>query len=343
MRVLAGDIGGTTTRLAVAESDGRQLRKLVAQRYESRAWPGLVEIAREFLVTFPESAAGIEAACFAVAGPVLEDESGERAKVTNLPWQLDSRTLAQALGIARLRLINDFQGVGYGIEALAPQDLVTLQAGTARARGTRAVLGAGTGLGQGLLVWCQGRYEALATEGGHVDFAPADELQIELLRELRPKYERVSVERVLSGPGLAEIYRFLAARDRGGGAAAVAEPKTALPPDPAAVSQAALEASDPIAVAALDLFVRIYGAQAGNLALAVMATGGVYLAGGIAPKIIAKLQDGAFLEAFNNKGRLRAITHAIPVHVIMNPEVGLLGAALAATRLAAAAGRGGAA
>ncbi len=332
MRVLAGDIGGTKTLLAVAQCDGRRVRLLTAQRYESGAWPGLVEMAREFLITYPETASGIEAACFAVAGPVIEDEAGERAKVTNLSWEVDSRTLAHALGIARLRLINDFQGVGYGVEALAAQDLATLQAGAPRPRGTRAVLGAGTGLGQGLLVWCQGHYEALATEGGHVDFAPTDELQMELLRYLRGKYARVSVERVLSGPGLAEIYRFLCTREAPGGGEAVA----ATPPDPAAISLAALAASDRIAVAALELFVRIYGAQAGNLALGVMATGGVYLAGGIAPKIIAKLEDGAFLEAFNDKGRMGAITRQIPVHVILNPEVGLLGAALAASRLAAA-------
>lgn len=326
MRVLAGDIGGTKTLLAVAECGRDQVRLLTVQRYDSEAWSGgLVEIARTFTAAFPEAVRDVQAACFAIAGPVRETDTGERATVTNLPWEVDGQALARALGIAKVRLINDFQGVGYGIEALGAQDLVTLQTGAARPLGTRAVLGAGTGLGQGLLVWCNGRYEALATEGGHVDFAPTDELQIELLRYLRSKYGRVSLERVVSGPGLAGIYAFLQAR-AGRGNDTVAD-------DPAFISSTALAGTDPVAVAALDLFVRVYGAQAGNLALSVMASGGMYLAGGIAPQIIAKLRDGAFLEAFNNKGRMAALTRDIPVHVIMNPQVGLLGAALAASRL----------
>ncbi len=327
MRVLVGDIGGTKTLLAIAQCDEGRVRLLATRRYDSGAWPGLAEIAREFTITFSDAAASIEAACFAVAGPVIETISGQRAKVTNLAWEVDSQSLARMLGIARLRLINDFQGVGYGIESLGAEDLVTLQPGTPSPRATRAVLGAGTGLGQSLLVWCNGRYEALATEGGHVDFGPADELQIELLRYLRGKYDRVSVERVLSGPGMVEIYAFLQARERAGRAYDLA------PDDPATISAAALAGTDPVANAALDLFVRVYGSQAGNLALSVMAVGGVYIAGGIAPKIVAKLRDGSFLEAFNNKGRMAALTRTIPVHVVMNPHVGLLGAASAASRL----------
>lgn len=326
--MLAGDIGGTKTLLGVAECTESQVRTIATRRYESRSWSRLSDVAKEFLAAFPAAARGIQAACFAVAGPVIEHEAGQRAKVTNLPWEIDSRALARTLGIARVRLINDFQAVGYGIEALRTEDFITLQPGWAHPRGVRAVLGAGTGLGEGLLVWCGDRYEALASEGGHVDFAPADDLQIELLRYLRRKYGRVSAERVLSGPGLAEIRAFLSVREKGGGGTAAA-----VPDDPAAISAAALAGADPLAVQALELFVRLYGTHAGNLALTVLATGGVYLAGGIAPKIVAKLRDGAFIDAFNDKGRMRALTETMPVHVVMNPDAGLLGAALIASRL----------
>lgn len=326
MRVLAGDIGGTKTLLAVAECAGSRCRVIAQQRFDSLSYPGLAEMLEEFLAASSAEASGIRAACFAVAGPVMERGDGQHTKVTNLPWEVQSADIARAFDIAKVRLINDFHGVSYGIETLGAQDLVTLQPGRPRERGTRAVLGAGTGLGQGILVWCDGRYEALATEGGHVDFAPVDELQFELLRHLRGRYDRVSVERVLSGSGLAEIYGFLRESDQPGAPGAAMTV-------PADISAAALAGSDPVAVRALDLFVRLYGAHAGNLALTVLATGGVYIAGGIAPKIIAKLKDGAFLDTFNDKGRMRPLTEAMPVHIVMNPDVGLLGAVLVASRL----------
>jgi glucokinase len=326
MRVLAGDIGGTKTLLAIAECAGGRCRVIAQRRFDSVSYPGLAEMLKEFLAASSAEASGIRAACFAVAGPVMEKDGGQYTKVTNLPWEAQSADIAHAFGIAKVRLINDFQGVSYGIEALGAQDLVALQPGRPQERGTRAVLGAGTGLGQGVLVWCDGRYEALATEGGHVDFAPVDELQDELLRHFRRRYGRVSAERVISGSGLAGIYGFFRERDRSGAPGTVST-------DPADISAAALAGSDPVAVRALDLFVRLYGAHAGNLALTVLATGGVYIAGGIAPKIIAKLKDVAFLDAFNDKGRMRALAETMPVHVVMNPDVGLLGAVLVASRL----------
>lgn len=333
MRVLAGDIGGTKTLLRIAEVECGAQRVVAEQRFESGAFDGLPAVLSALVSTTGRDAlAGVNAACLGIAGPVQRTAAGQFAKATNLPWEVDSAALAREFDIPRVRLINDFQAIGYGIEALGPQDLVTLQQGKPEPHGPRAVIGAGTGLGQGILVWQGDRYEALPTEGGHADFGPNDELQLELWRSLKREFGRVGYERILSGPGLARIYSFLRAR-------------VAVPESPevtramlggdaaAAIAGVALEGGDALAIQALDLFVRVYGAQAGNLALTVLATGGVYVAGGVAPKIIAKLKDGAFLRAFNDKGRMAPLVKAMPVHVIVNPKVGLIGAALAAARM----------
>lgn len=317
LRVLAADVGGTHTRVLLADSDGTRLAPLRERQYASADWPDLLPILRDFLSA---ETALPQRVCLAVAGPVTGDRDAQHAQVTNLPWSLDSRALATALGTTRVTLINDFAAVGHGIAALGDADLVTLQAGEPQAQAPRAVLGVGTGLGQALLVRCGAHYTVLPTEGGHTDFAPQNELQIELLRALQREHEHVSYERLLSGAGLAFIYRFL---QRDHAAPAI---------DPAAVSAAALAGTDPIAVQALDAFVTLYGAQAGNLALACLPFGGLYVAGGIAPKILDRLRDGRFIAAFNAKGRMAPVTRRVPVQVVVHPNPGLLGAALVAGR-----------
>jgi len=329
MRVLAGDIGGTKTLIQIAEVDADEYRVVLEQRFESTRYEDLGALLQEFMeTTAAGTTPGPATACFGVAGPVTE----HTARVTNLPWRLDATEIGERFGIPKVSLINDFQAVGYGIDALGPSDLRVLQAGKPRAHGPRAVIGAGTGLGEGLLVWQQERYEMVASEGGHVDFAPLDELQWELLHHLMQQFDHVSYDRVVCGSGLVRIYEFL--RERAGTGDAPELRQAMLDGDPAAaISQAALHRTDPRAVQALDLFVRIYGAQAGNLALTALATGGVFIAGGIAPKIIDKLADGDFIRAFNQKGRMSRLLNTIPVRVVLNPHVGLLGAMLAASRL----------
>ena len=332
MKVLAGDLGGTKTMLMIGECRGAQVTPLYEQRYASAAFDNLLPMVQAFLRAAGDHARGVERACIAVAGPVAEAPDGQSASITNLPWRFDSRSLATQLGISHVRLINDFQGVGYGIEALGEEDIVTLQMGAPRACGPRVVLGAGTGLGEGVLVWSHDFYEVLPSEGGHADFAPTDVEQIELLRALLTDFDHVSCERLICGQGLVRVYEFLRARHVAPESEALrnamAEGDAA-----AAVSEAALAKTDRLAQAALDLFVRMYGAQAGNLALTVLATGGVYVAGGIAAKILDKLRDGAFMKAFLAKGRMAALLADMPVRVVINARVGLLGAALAAGRL----------
>lgn len=324
LRVLAGDIGGTKTLLQLAEfSPGalRPQRLLREARYDSAAWDDLTPLLADFLKDDPRP----HAACLAVAGPVQGDAARQSARLTNLPWQLDSQRLGAGLGLPAVRLINDFEAVGYGIEALAADELVPLHARPARPDAPRLVLGAGTGLGVALLMPCGGGYQVFPTEAGHMDFAPGDALQDGLLAFLRAEHGHVSWERLVSGPGLVNIYRYLCQR-------ADAEPALLAAVDPAAAI--AGSGDDPRAAAALQLFIRLYGAIAGNLALACLARGGVYLAGGIATKILPHLQQGGFAHSYCDKGRMRAVVEAIPVQVVTNPQVGLLGALLLAARSA---------
>lgn len=327
MALLAADIGGTNVRLCLARAG--ESRFLAEQNYASADFSSFADVLRQFLADSPSEP--VTAACFAVAGPIRETADGQTVKVTNLPWEISARALQQEFGFPKLRLINDFQAIGYGIEALAETDFVVLQSGNPVPHGPRAVIGAGTGLGQAILVWQGDRYEVIATEGGHADFGPADELQIELARYLNKRFDRSSYELVLSGPGLVRLYEFLQGQWVVAASTAAAEVMKAADPA-AAITQAALDRRDPLAGQTLDLFLRIYGAQAGNLALTAGATGGVYLAGGIAPKIIAKLKDSAFLAAFRSKGNMSAYVENIPVRVVMNPKVGLMGAVRVAGR-----------
>lgn len=333
MRVLAGDIGGTKTLLQLAQFSGGDTRGRVIceQRYESHAYPGLLPMIREFL----QAAVGEDTdfpskACFGVAGPIKQTAEGQSVKVTNLPWDIDTASLAHATAIQKIRLINDFQAVGYGIESLTGDELAVLQEGRENSTAPRLVIGPGTGLGVGLLIRQGDHYEALPSEGGHIDFAPTDALQIELLHYLLQRFERVSCERVISGPGLEHIYEFLCAK-------APDQPKLVRRQSTddlaAAISELALKGEDALAREALALFIRLCGAYAGNLALLSLPYGGVYIAGGIAPKIIDAFKTGAFMQSFTAKGRMSALLQAIPVRVVLNPRVGLLGAAVAAARL----------
>jgi glucokinase len=246
---------------------------------------------------------------------------------------VDADALAARFAIPRVSLLNDFEAVGHGIAALQPADLLTLQPGTERAEGVRVVVGAGTGLGVAWLSWANGSYAIHSSEGGHIDFAPTDALQYELLQYLQKRHGHVSCERIVSGPGLVAIFEFL--RDRGKGApsvkllAALAEGDAA-----AAITQFAQQEDEPIARMALDLFLQTYGAFVGNLALAALPRGGIYIAGGIAAKIAASMQQGGFLRAFLDKGRFAGLLETLPLHIVTNPHIGLLGADLVARRLA---------
>ena len=328
MKVFAGDLGGTHARLEIAEVEGTHPRTLRAHVFPSADYEDPAAFLTEFLAG--EDVAG---ACLAVAGPVEDHRDHQTAHVTNLPWDLDSRDLARRLGLPALRLINDFQAVGYGLEALQPKDRVELQTGHPRPHAPRALIGAGTGLGMGLLVWQGGHYEVLPSEGGHAGFAPAEPLQDALLAWLRKRYGHVSWERVLSGPGLVNLYHFL--RQRESHRANAALDRAMAEGDAAAqISEFALWHGDALAREALELFVRLYGAAAGDLALTTLPRGGLYIAGGIAPKILDVLHTGEFVTAFRDKGRMTELMATFPVRVVINTRVGLMGAALAAARLA---------
>ncbi len=325
MRVLAGDVGGTNARLALVDVDASGARLLNERRYSSRDYPGLAPIVKLF---FRECGERPERACLAIACPIVGDD----CVAPNLPWKVNALELTAEIRIPRTSIINDFEAVGYGIELLTPADLLTLQAGTPTARGTIALIGAGTGLGQGFLFWDRDHYQVLPSEGGHVDFAPRGKLETGLLQFLREQYGRVSWERLLSGPGIVNIYRYLLAAKVAPEQDSVRSQMQA--GDPAAViTRHGLARSDCLSERAVDLFCELLGAQAGNLALTVVAKGGVYLAGGIAPRLAERLESGGFLRAFRDKGRLAELLSHIPVHVIMNPSVALLGAAAVAARM----------
>ena len=319
--ILAGDIGSTSTRIAAYEAVGGQLRAVVEQTYRSTQFTSLNDIVARFL---GEHSLVVKLACCGIAGPVIDNS----VKATNLPWFIEGASLARQFGLDSFLLINDLEANAWGVPALAPSDLVTLNAGEPGASGNAAVIAAGTGLGEAGLYWDGKRHRPFACEGGHADFAPRNETEIELLRYLTQKFGRVSYERVVSGMGLCNIHEFLSQapgrRELPEIVAALAAPDADVA---ALVSQAALENRSPVCVEALDVMVSIYGAEAGNAALKFMAYGGLYIGGGIAPKILTKLRDGTFLRAYLAKGRMGRIVGAMPVHVIMNPNTALLGAA----------------
>lgn len=319
LRVLAGDIGGTHARLCLAEKKSEKIHIIREQVYDSRQYSDLLPIVKDFLQNNHDIQPA--AACFAIAGPVRQQE----ARVTNLPWVLDAGQLGKSLSIDKLTLFNDFQAVGYGLATLDEDQLCTLQTGRLEEQARRALMGAGTGLGIGSLIYQDHHYVSYPSEGGHVGFAPADKTQISLLAYLQSSLGYVCYEHLLSGAGLVRIYRFFL--DEHGGASAFSE-SIMQAADPAAeISHHAQLGDDAIARQTLDCFIRIYGAQAGNVALNYLATGGVYLAGGIAPKIIDQLKSDHFLAAFHNKGAMSDLMQSFPIRVIMEEKVGLRGAA----------------
>jgi len=320
--ILAGDIGGTKALLAVVERAGGGVRVHREQRFESNEYSGLAPLLTEFLAASGEA---VEAACFGVPGAVIAGE----CRTPNLPWVIREAEIAAEAGVDRVRLINDFAAAALGVLALEPESLAPLQDAPVAERGTKAILGAGTGLGEALLLWDGSRYRVVPTEGGHADFAPQGEEQRALLAFLESELGgHVSVERVVSGPGLARIHRFLASR----GLPVAPELAAALAAedDAAVIAGRALDGSDEGCSRALDLFIAAYGAEAGNLALRSLPAGGLYVAGGVAPRIRARLEAGGFMAAFHAKGRMRDLMATFPVYLVLEPRVGLLGAALEA-------------
>lgn len=318
--ILAGDIGGTSTRLAYFEIRDGKLKSTVMGKFSSPQHKGLEEIVRAFL---DKHKLEVEHAAFGIAGPVRH----QRVEATNLPWIVDAASLRHELAGADAWLLNDLEANTYGIFELAPPDFAIINAGSPGNEGNIAVISAGTGLGEAGATWDGSRFIVFATEGGHTDFAPRDELEIELLLYVRQRLGgRVSYERILSGPGIYTIYQFLL--DTGRGTEQEWLHREIQQGDPAAIiSRHGLDGKSELCAQTLDLFVTLYGAEAGNLALKTMATRGVFIGGGIAPKILAKMQGGLFMQAFAEKGRFENLLRATPVRVLLNDQAALLGAA----------------
>lgn len=336
MKVLAGDIGGTKTLLHIAHVEDRRCDVLHQRSYRSLDYADFDGLLTDFLEHAPITARSeLNYACFGVAGPVSGPEHGHRhAKITQLPWRMDSLALQATHRLTRVRLINDFHAVAAGIDALGPDDLAPLNTMRAQAQAPRLVVGAGTGLGVAQLMWADGAYRIFPSEGGHIHFAPTDTVQMDLLKHLQQVYGRVSCERVVSGPGLVDIFRFLGMAQREAAAPLLTN---ATNPDPAAVIAARAEAGDPLARRAIQLFISIYGAITGDLALVSLAYGGIYLAGGIAPKLLRAFTLDDFMAAYREKGRMSGLVNNMPVSVILNPHVGLFGATLLAADLSESA------
>jgi glucokinase len=320
--LLAGDIGGTKTNLAVFSPDGGLRVPLVEATFPSAEYDTLEDLVGDFL---SQTGVKVERASFGVAGPVV----GGRAKITNLPWVMDEVQLQEALGLLSVCLLNDLSAIGHAIPWLEPADLQPLNEGQAQPGGAIAVVAPGTGLGEAFLTWDGARYQSHPSEGGHADFAPTSWLQLGLLCYLMARFGHVSVERVCSGRGIPNIYAYLKESGHAEEPGWLAE-ELAHASDPTPIiAKAALSSDRPcrLCVSTFDVFVRILAAEAGNLALGVMATGGVYLGGGIPPRILPLLEDGRFMDAFRQKGRFSDLLSQIPVCVILNPKAALLGAA----------------
>ncbi len=345
--ILAGDIGGTKTNLALYEWVDRRVEPVRLESFPSADFSSLEQILDEFLTPpkgsradetggrekeqGPSSPLTVSAACFGVAGPVIDN----RSRTTNLPWVVDGVTIAERLHIPRVRLVNDLEATGYGLLLLRPDETEVLNPGAPpKKKQALALIAAGTGLGEAILFWNGASYQPMPSEGGHADFAPNNDGEIELLRYLRGHYLHVSYERVLSGPGLQAIYEFLRDTKKNEPTWLAEKIKAGVPA--AEIAGAGLKGQAEIAKQTLDFFASIYGAEAGNLALKALALDGVYIGGGIAPKLITKLKDGTFMQAFANKGRYKRLMGTIPVKVIMNQRTALLGAASIAAALASA-------
>jgi len=317
--ILAGDIGGTNARLALFDVQNGAYKLVSGSVFPSRQYRGLDEIVTKFV---SDGELHPNLACFGVAGPVRNG----KVETSNLPWVVDSKRLASELRLPSAILINDLEANAWGIAALQPDDVVVLNQVKDAPVGNKAVIAAGTGLGEAGMYWDGSKHHVFASEGGHTDFAPRNELEVDLLNYLRARFGHVSYERIVSGPGLVNVYHFL--RDTGRGAEPSWLTEQMASSDPAAsISMAALAGKCGLCEHAVDLFVSLYGAEAGNLALKIMATGGVYVGGGIAPKMLPKLAGPLFMQSFTGKGRMQTLLESIPVKVIKNEKLALLGAA----------------
>ncbi len=317
--ILAGDIGGTNTRLAFFDSANGHLNMVSTSIFPSRQYSGLDEIVTKFVSS---SNLRPNVACFGIAGPVRNG----RVEASNLPWIIESKRLADELQLKGAMLINDLEANAWGIATLEEKDVVQLNKVKGNPVGNQAVISAGTGLGEAGMSWDGNQYHIFASEGGHGDFAPRNEIEIDLLRYLSVRFGHVSYERIVSGPGLVNVYHFLRDTNRGTEPDWLTE-EMQHSDAAASISRAGVNGTCPLCVQALDLFLSIYGAEAGNLALKMMAVGGVYLGGGIAPKIMPKLAGPLFMQSFVSKGRFQALLEGIPVRVITNDKTALMGAA----------------
>jgi glucokinase len=320
--ILAGDIGGTKTTLAVFSSEKGLDSPMTEKTFPSVDYPSLEALVSDF---FTQTGMKVKGASFGVSGPVVEG----RASITNLPWVMSEGQLREELGLSSVHLLNDLVAIAHALPSLKAADLHTLNQGDPAPGGAMAIVAPGTGLGEAYLTWDGSRYRAHASEGGHTDFAPNNPLEIDLLRYLQARCDHVSYERVCSGMGLPNIYSFLKDSGYGEEPAWLAE-KLAQAEDPTPyIASAGLDAESPCGICSLALktFVSILGAEAGNLGLKVVATGGVFLGGGIPPRILSAFEDGLFMETFRRKGRMSDLLGRMPVHVILNPKVALLGAA----------------
>jgi glucokinase len=318
--ILSGEIGATRTRLAAFETEGNSLHRVVEKLYLSQEHSGLSGIITDFIRT---EGIPVQSACFGVAGPVKRG----RSKISNLPWTIDARELAKQLKLNTVGLINDLEAYAYGIDALDSKDFVTLNEGSEDEEGNRAVISARTGLGMAGLYWDGFRHHPFACEGGHADFAPRNELEMDLLVYLQKKYGRISCERILSGPGIKNIYDFLRDTNKEDEPQWLREQMSGAPDPPALISQIALENKSSICDRTLSIFVSIYGAETGNCALHFMATGGIFLGGSIAAKIVPKMRDPIFMQSFLDKGRMEPLLREMPVKIVLNDDSGIIGGA----------------
>ncbi|MGD1865698.1 MAG: glucokinase [Phormidesmis sp.] len=351
-QLLAGDIGGTKTILRLSQTNDQDIERyashelpletLYEQRYPSQNYPEFVPMVKEFLAAAAQTVPVVkpDSACFAIAGPIVDNT----CQLTNLSWFLRSEFLSNALEIKTVQLINDFEAIGYGVLGLGPEDIYELQAGEPSDDSPKAVLGAGTGLGQGFLLPCGGEYRVFPSEGGHVDFAPQSELEFQLRKYLLEKHciSRVSEERVVSGMGIISIYQFLRDRQYANESDEVGQAMDAWErqagqrsklKDPASIiSKAATDKTDLLSQKTMEIFIRAYGSEAGNISLKFLPRGGLYIAGGVTAKNLPLMKTGEFMNAFSSKGRVSHLLDKVPVRVVTNQSVGLIGAALKASR-----------
>ena len=319
--ILAGDIGGTKTNLGFFTLDNGKLVCGALKSYPSKQFSSLTDVIKRFQ---HELSLDIRMAAFGIAGPVVNG----RCEATNLPWVVDSREISSAFGLPAAALLNDLEATAYGVLRLDKKDTLMLNAGTPQEHGAIAVIAAGTGLGEGALVWNSARqgYQTVPSEGGHSDFAPRNELEIHLLKFLLTTHKRISYERVVSGMGIVNLYQFFRAQVKYPEPQWLAD-EFASGDAAAVITTTAMAGKDEACVRTLELFVSLYGAEAGNLALKFLATGGVYIGGGIAPKILPELQQATFIDSFTNKGRFSALMKSLPVYVVLNESAALYGAA----------------